>query len=61
MDDDDFLRDLFFSIGEKNGLTPEILAEVFDFLIVNQFIPPGNRSHIRNSLEIKIKRNIKSD
>ena len=54
------LRDLFFSIGEKRGLT-EILAEVFDFLMENQFVPAGDRSHIRRSLEVMIKRSVKGD
>ena len=61
MADEDLLRDLFFSIGEKRGLSPEILAEVFDFLVENQFVPAGERSHIRHGLEIMIKRNVKGD
>ena len=58
---EDLLRDLFFSIGEKRGLSPEILAEVFDFLMENQFVPAGDRSHIRRSLEVMIKRSVKGD
>ena len=58
---DDLLRDLVFSIGDKRGLSPERLSEVFDFLVENQFVPAGERSHIRHSLEIMIKRNVKGE
>ena len=61
MADDDLLRDLFFSIGGKRGLSHEILDEVFDFLIENQFVPAGDRHHIRSSLEVMIKRHVKGD
>ena len=58
---EDLLRDLFFFIGEKRGLSQEILAEIFDFLNANQFVPAGDRSHIRHSLEIMIKKHVKGD
>ena len=61
MASDDLLRSLFFSIGEKRGLSPEILSEVFDFLVENQFVPAGERSHIRHGLENMIKRNVKGE
>lgn len=50
MDNFDLLREEFLIHGKKNGLAPELLEEVLQFLQANRNYAAGDREHIRRDL-----------
>ena len=50
MESFDLLRKEFLKQGKKNGLAPELLEEVLDFLQANRNYAAGDREHIRRDL-----------
>lgn len=54
-DDRDSLKELFLSLGKKNGVHEELLEEVLDILVKNQFFGKGDRAHIQAQLRHLIR------
>lgn len=50
MDNFDLLKEEFLIHGKKNGLAPELLEEVLQFLQANRNYAAGDREHIRRDL-----------
>ena len=51
MDEDrDSLRELFLTLGKKNGVKEELLEEVLEILVKNQFFSKWDRGHIQVQL-----------
>jgi hypothetical protein len=49
-EDRDSLRELFLTLGKKNGVKEELLEEVLEILVKNQFFSKGDRGHIQVQL-----------
>lgn len=52
----DGLKELFFELGKKKGLSEDLLSEVLIYFVKNQYVKQGDRDHIRNSLRRLIER-----
>ena len=50
VDNFDLLKEEFLAHGKKNGLAPELLEEVLNFLQTNRKYAAGDREHIRRDL-----------
>ena len=50
------LSNLFFRLGNKKGFSEKFLAEILEHFVKNQYLSPGDREHVRNSLRQMIER-----
>ena len=57
MADNDFLLIEFLKHGTKQGLSEQLLRELFTHLSNNQFLPAGEREHVRSELQRIIRNN----
>jgi ADP-heptose:LPS heptosyltransferase len=61
MQDPELLISEFLKNGKKQGLDEELLRQVLQHLIANQFYPAGEREHIRTELLRLLKKHTKGD
>tara|TARA_B110000914_G_scaffold187387_1_gene171862 strand:- start:191 stop:373 length:183 start_codon:yes stop_codon:yes gene_type:complete len=57
MADDDILLIEFLKHGATQGLSEQLLREIFTHLSNHQFLPAGEREHVRSELQRIIRNN----
>ena len=61
MSDAELLVKEFLMHGKKQGLDEELLHDVIQHLLKNQFLPAGEREHVRIQLQKLIKNHLNGD
>jgi hypothetical protein len=61
MSDAELLVNEFLIHGEKQGLDEKLLHDVIQHLLKNQFLPAGEREHVRIQLQKLIKNHLNGD
>jgi hypothetical protein len=51
----DALTKTFLSIGKKRGVSEDLLLDVLDLLMKNQYLAKGDRIHVRTQLKRMIQ------
>tara|TARA_B100001250_G_scaffold408543_1_gene431136 strand:+ start:868 stop:1050 length:183 start_codon:yes stop_codon:yes gene_type:complete len=44
------LRNIFLKLGEEKGLSEELLTEVLEHFVKNQYLSAGDRTHVTREL-----------
>jgi hypothetical protein len=61
MSDAELLVNEFLIHGKKQGLDEKLLHEIIQHLLKNQFLPAGEREHVRIQLQKLIKNHLNGD
>ena len=46
----DALTKTFLAIGKKNGVSKDLLLDILELLMKNQYLAKGDRTHVRSQL-----------
>ena len=60
MPDNDMLLTEFLKNGKKHGLSEDLLKEIYVHLSKNQFLPAGEREHVRSALHSLIRKHLEA-
>jgi hypothetical protein len=58
MPDNDMLLTEFLKNGGKHGLSEDFLKKIYMHLSKNQFLPAGEREHVRSDLQSLIRKSL---